>query len=354
MCVTGVALPSQGGHTLAGKRRVEERMSEAVAGTREFRGEWEPAKRPAPAPLWAWPPRPLGVLRWIFGFPGYLFPWNAIYCLLAIATWLYTQPELSRMAEFRLDWIAQIYFRNFALLVLFAGGLHLRLYTVRGQGSKFKFNPKWLGEKNPTFLWGNQLRDNIFWSVASGCTVWTAYEVLMMWAYANGMTSYVDWGTEPVYCALLLCALLLWHVVHFYFTHRLLHWRPLYRSAHYVHHKNVNIGPWSGLAMHPIEHIIYFSGVLIFWIVPSHPIHALFALQFAALAPASGHSGFERAVVKGKVTLPGDFFHYLHHRYFECNYGSPNVPFDRWFGSFHDGSPEAHAQMKERWGKRRA
>ena len=100
--------------------------------------------------------------------------------------------------------------------------------------------------------------------------------------------------------------------------------------------------------------MIYFTSVLIFWIVPSHPIHALFALQFAALAPASGHSGFERAVVKGKVTLPGDFFHYLHHRYFECNYGSPNVPFDHWFGSFHDGSPEAHARMKERWGKKRA
>ena len=177
---------------------------------------------------------------------------------------VHTQPELSRMAEFRLDWIAQVYFRNLALLVLFAGGLHLRLYTFRGQGSDYKFNLNWLGEKNPTFLWGNQLRDNVFWSVASGCTVWTAYEVPMMWAYANGMIPYVDWETRPVYCSLLLCELALWQEVHFYFTHRLLHWRPLYRSAHHIHHKNVSIGPWSGLALHPIEHIIYFSGVLIF------------------------------------------------------------------------------------------
>ncbi len=40
------------------------------------------------------------------------------------------------------------------------------------------------------FLWGSQLRDNVFWSCASGCTVWTAYEVLMTWAYANGLLPY--------------------------------------------------------------------------------------------------------------------------------------------------------------------
>ena len=328
-------------------------MSDVVSGTRDSRGEWQPAERPAVAPLWSWPPRPRAALKWFIGVPGYVLPWNALFWLLAIATWLYTQPELSRMADFRADWIAQIYLRNLGLLVLFVGGLHLRLYTFRGQGSKYKFNPKWWGTKSPSFLWGDQLRDNIIWSVASGGTVWTAYEALMMWAYANGLIPYVDWETQPVTFALVLIAILLWHEVHFYFTHRLLHWKPLYRSAHYVHHKNVNIGPWSGLSMHPIEHLIYFSSVLIFWIVPSHPIHAMFALQWAALAPAPGHAGFDKIVVKGKISLPSDFFHYLHHRYFECNYGTTLVPFDRWFGTFHDGSPATHARMTERWGEKR-
>ena len=44
----------------------------------------------------------------------------------------------------------------------------------------------------------------------------------------------------------------------------------------------------------------------------------------------------------------GDYFHYLHHRYFDCNYGTTLVPMDRWFGSFHDGSPEAHAALRGR------
>jgi len=37
----------------------------------------------------------------------------------------------------------------------------------------------------------------------------------------------------------------------------------------------------------------------------------------------------------------GSFHHQLHHRYFECNYGGPEMPWDNWLGSFHDGSPEA-------------
>ena len=150
-------------------------VSESVGGILDSRGEWQPAERPTPAPLWAWPPRPLATAKWFFGFPGYLWPVNAFFMLVAILTWLYTQPELSRMAEFRLDWIAQNYVRNVALLVLFAGAIHLRLYTFRGQGTKYKFNPKWLGGKEPRFLGGTQLRDNVFWSIASSCTVWTAY-----------------------------------------------------------------------------------------------------------------------------------------------------------------------------------
>ena len=329
-------------------------MSEVIAGTTDSRGEWQPAERPGPAPIWAWPPRPIQTLKFVFGLPGYLWPWNALFCGIAVLTWLYTQPELARMAEFRIDWIAQLYVRNLALLVLFSGGLHLWLYTFKGQGTKYKFNPKWPGEKNPTFLGGTQLRDNVFWSIASGCTVWTAYEALMMWSYANGHLTMVEWETQPVYIAVLLVLLMLWQTIHFYFGHRLIHWKPLYRNAHYLHHKNVNIGPWTGLAMHPIEHVIYFSVVLIYWIVPAHPVHVMFTLQFAALMSTVGHIGFDKLVVTDKLTLPSDFFHYLHHRYFECNYGSTIFPADRLFGTFHDGSPEAHAAMQERWGEKRA
>ncbi|WP_353816990.1 hypothetical protein [Mesorhizobium sp.] len=52
----------------------------------------------------------------------------------------------------------------------------------------------------------------------------------------------------------------------------MLHWGPLYNYVHSLHHRNVNVGPWSGMSMHPIEHIIYMSSVVIHVVLPSHPI----------------------------------------------------------------------------------
>jgi len=106
--------------------------------------------------------------------------------------------------------------------------------------------------------------------------------------------------------------------------------------------------------MHPAEHLIYFSTVLLYWVVPSHPIHVMFSLQVAALMSGVGHIGFNEIVVKGKVSFPSDYFHYLHHRHFECNYGNTLFPADRWFGTFHDGSPEAQEKMVERIRAKRA
>ena len=33
----------------------------------------------------------------------------------------------------------------------------------------------------------------------------------------------------------------------------------------------------------------------------------------------------------------GDYFHWLHHKYFEGNYGETTIPLDKWFGTFREG-----------------
>ncbi|MEL6736304.1 MAG: sterol desaturase family protein, partial [Pseudomonadota bacterium] len=58
--------------------------------------------------------------------------------------------------------------------------------------------------------------------------------------------------------------------------------------------------------------------------------------------PVFSHSGFEKLVVNDSPQLRmGVYFHQLHHRYFECNYGNAEMPWDRWFGTYHDGSETA-------------
>ena len=328
----------------AGRRQTEPARSEY--GLRNARGEWAPPYPVKYAPLFVWPPRPRDMLKWLLSYPGFLWPWNSIYLLITVISWFYLQPALSRCAEFKADWIVLMYLRNLGLLWLVSGGWHLLLYNLKLQGAERKYDPRWLARDDPKFLFHNQVYDNIFWSCVSGCTVWTAYEVLYLWSAAHQWVPYADWKSHPVYCALWLCAIPFWREFHFYWIHRAIHWPPLYKAVHYLHHKNINVGPWSGMAMHPIEHLLSFSVVLIHWVVPSHPIHFLFNAQHTALTPAGGHHGFEGPIFNGKLPT-GSYFHYLHHRFFNCNYGEATLPLDRLFGTFRDRLFEA-AESKPR------
>jgi hypothetical protein len=106
--------------------------------------------------------------------------------------------------------------------------------------------------------------------------------------------------------------------------------------------------PWSGLSMHPIEHLLYFSSIALFWVVPSHPVHALFSSFHRMMAPVPGHSGFDEIELGHASLATNSRAHYLHHKYFEVNYADGVLPLDKWFGSFHDGTPDGDAAMKRR------
>jgi hypothetical protein len=61
--------------------------------------------------------------------------------------------------------------------------------------------------------------------------------------------------------------------------------------VHRLRHNNINPGPFSGLSMHPFEHLFHFSAVVLYWIVPSHPVHAIYNLVHHGLALAGGYTG---------------------------------------------------------------
>jgi sterol desaturase/sphingolipid hydroxylase (fatty acid hydroxylase superfamily) len=323
----------------------------AFDGKRNKRGDWQPDEPLSYAPVFVWPFKPMAFLKWVFGYPGFFFPWGVIYMAVPIITWAYFTPALESMKTFAIDWIAYIFIRNLILIFLVAGAWHLWLYVKQAQGTDWKYTTKWLAQDNPIFMFRNQLYDNIFWTVVSAVPIWTAYEVVTMWGYANGYFPYVSPQEHPIYFVVMMCLIPIFRELHFYSIHRISHWGPLYKYAHYLHHNNVNVGPFTGLSMHPIEHLLYFSGVLIHWVIPSHPIHAIFHLQHAAITPAQSHSGFERVVLTDDFAVQtGDMFHNLHHKYFECNYGADGpLPLDKMFGTFHDGTKEAQTRMDERF-----
>lgn len=323
-------------------------MDESLYGTRNQRGEWSPNRRVEYPPVIVWPPRPTALLRWLFGYPGYILPFNLLYALVAIAAWLVATPSRATMSSFGVGWIAAVLVRNAVVLVAWYGVFHLRLYVRRAQDTRFKYNAKWPATSSGRFTFGSQTKDNVFWTLASGLPIWTAWEVVTLWLFASGRIPWIDWNDHPVWFVTLMVLIPLYRELHFYAIHRLIHWPPLYTTIHSLHHRNTNPGPWSGLSMHPLEHVLYFSAVMVHWVVPSHPIHAMYTLFHLAMAPVPGHSGFEQLEVGDGSIATNGYAHYLHHKYFEVNYADGAFPLDRWFGSFHDGSPEADAAMKRR------
>jgi len=155
-----------------------------------------------------------------------------------------------------------------------------------------------------------------------------------------------------VYFLVCVWGVFFWSTLHFYLAHRLLHTRWLYDVAHARHHLNVVTGPWTGLSMHPIEHIIYFSLFLLWWIVPVHPVIIILTGLFQGVSPAVSHSGFDYVSIGKRVRIPaGDNFHNLHHRFFRVNYGNSMVPIDKVFDSWNNGSDEDMEKMKARFKK---
>ena len=324
-------------------------VDDALYGKEDSRGNWAPNKPVSYGPVFSWPPDGRALFKFFFGFPGYFLPWNFLYAVAAILIWMFLTPSLETMKTFSLGWVALILLRNLGLAIAVYGAWHLWLYVWRKQGTAFKYNRQWPKEKSATFTFGSQTRDNMFHTLASGVPIWTAYEVLLLWAYANGIAPFITFEAHPVWFVAVFFLVPFIHEVGFYFAHRLMHWPPLYRLAHALHHRNINPGPWSGLSMHPIEHVVYFSTILLFFLIPSHPIHMINLASRLGVAPAQGHTGFDRVVTGEEKSMETSYYaHYLHHKYFEVNYSDGMVPLDKWFGSFHDGTPEAHEAMKAR------
>jgi hypothetical protein len=127
-------------------------MDDSKFGTEDSRGYWAPKNRVSYGPAFEWPPKPKVLLKWFFGFPGYLFPWNVLYAIAAIGIWYYLTPPLETFQTFSFGWAGLILLRNLVLTFSVYGAWHLWLYVWRKQNTAFKFNKKWPSEKSSVFF----------------------------------------------------------------------------------------------------------------------------------------------------------------------------------------------------------
>ena len=286
-------------------------------------------------PIYRIPPPIIQSINWLYNF---FFPWWILYFIMAYLSYLFIQINSQIMLNFDLKLFSFIWLKNFFFLFLFAGGIHWWLYIRKNQTLDYKYYAKWPTENNSKFLFKNQVKDNMFWSIVSGCTIWTAFESYVLWQQATGGVTVYLWSEEPLY--LLLCTILMPFIggVHFYIIHRILHIPIIYKIAHQLHHRNINTGPWSGISMHPIEHIFYFSIIILWAFVPADPFVVVLTGIWFGVGPAQSHAGFNKLVLfKTKTLELADHFHHLHHKHFELNYGNIYTPLDPIFKTFHNG-----------------
>lgn len=300
------------------------------------------------SPLFAWPPNPVAVAKWVW-HSWFLITERLIILGIAVLCYLWFAPTLEEARTFEPGWIAMLYTRNILLTILIAGTLHLWFYTYSAQGKKLKFDPRPLMVNGKQFTLGGQVRDNMFWTLGTGVIIWTAYEAVLLWALANGHMSLITWDAHPIWFVAIFLLIPIWESLYFYVIHRAIHIPFLYKHVHYLHHRNINVGPWSGMSQHPIEQMIFLGSVFVHLIIGAHPLHIIFHLQYYFLTAITTHTGFQGLLVNDKNRLAlGTFHHQMHHRYFECNYGSLEIPWDKWFGSFHDGTVTANEKMQAR------
>ena len=314
------------------------------------KGAWNytpdlPLKDPS---VFQWPPRPAYLAKWVVK-NWLVLSERVLMLLLAIGLWYFAYPSLETAQAFAVGWIAQVWAVNLAAMVVVAGGLHSYFYIYRGQNKELKFDHREQAKGNRLWNFSDQVKDNMFWSLTSGVGQLTVFQVVIMWLMANGYAPTITFAESPVWFVLWLVILPIWSAFHFYWVHRLLHVPFLYKHVHSLHHRNVNVGPWSGVSMHPVEHLLYFSTLLIHWVVASHPIHLFFHVIYQGPGAAMTHTGYESLLIKDRRRLElGTFYHQLHHRYYECNYGNQEMPWDRWFGTFHDGTEAGNDETRER------
>lgn len=257
---------------------------------------------------------------------------NAIWFAMAAALHYFAPYDLTLENPFSLAWMLPRFALNFAVAFAYYGFFFAALYIFKC-GATRKYRPG----SFPTV--GNMAHNLWYWSL--GIVQWTFWEAVMvkLWKRTDGGGVAMKTDAEVMSSNKLIAINLFWIIfipvwrdAHFYIAHRFLHIRSIYTYVHKLHHRNADPEPFSGICMHPVEHMYYYACAFI----PSLYLSSLSPLIFTwnfihlTIAPGAGHSGFEDH-------FQADNYHFIHHAKFECNYGSPMSGFvDQALGTFRE------------------
>ena len=173
---------------------------------REKIRDYQPPELTRIPPLFVWPWSPVAFLKWVFAFPGYLWPWNTLYLAIALVSFFYLTPDLARMATFEIDWVGLIFLRNVGLIIAVVGAWHLRLYVKRAQGTEYKYNAAGSRQDNDNFLFRDQTARQHVLDVRQRRADLDGLRGGDALGVRQRLHPMARFGAHPVYCVALLLA----------------------------------------------------------------------------------------------------------------------------------------------------
>jgi sterol desaturase/sphingolipid hydroxylase (fatty acid hydroxylase superfamily) len=159
----------------------------------------------------------------------------------------------------------------------------------------------------------------------------------------SGMSRiYHDDRYGPVWAVLSIPVMLILHDTWFYWTHRLMHWKPLFKHVHLLHHRSHDPSPLAAFAFHPLEALIE-AGIapLIALTLPVPRSSFFLFLTVSLLINVWGHLGFEmgpRGFMRSRLLawlFNTTTHHHQHHQKTKWNFGLYFNVWDRLMGTNH-------------------
>jgi lathosterol oxidase len=144
------------------------------------------------------------------------------------------------------------------------------------------------------------------------------------------------------------------HDTYFYFTHRLMHHKRLFKWFHLVHHQSTNPSPWAAYAFHPLEAFVEVGIVVVFmFTIPMHKTHLMIFFLMMIVYNVYGHLGYELYPKGFSRNFIGKWIntsinHNQHHQYFKGNYGLYFLFWDRMLGTIREDYDARFDEVKSR------
>lgn len=186
-------------------------------------------------------------------------------------------------------------------------------------------------------------------------SVFTLYAVAVLFTPLRQYTLVYDQVSEysVFYIMISLALSLIIHDTYFYWMHRLLHHRRLFKSVHLVHHKSNNPSPWTSYSFHLLEGITEgFILLILVFVLPMHPITILLFTVTGFVINVYGHLGYEITPKWFRYSwlfqvLNTSVHHNLHHSQFKGNYGLYFRIWDRIMGTEHPDYVKEYDKLQE-------